>query len=234
MQQGNRRSLLIENAKVPVVDHQEKVTEATAAAVEAESAARSVESALNEQEELLKRHQAEIRREAEAVMLEEREGRGDSFVEEMEQIIIESESGFPEVGEIKKRISVMQAKLSGLKLVLDEKNAALDAATAAFESAQAELLQLEEEEKEKNAELPPLASYYLGQELKTVAELLKQHEEAQAGHLEAARQRREMWVKERAHLQEELHQVGMTVESAKADLEKTKQIPKSIKKSLKH
>merc|ERR1739842_45697 len=126
--------------------------EATGFAAEAASVVRSVESGLNEQEELLTGHRTEIRREAESIMAEEREGRGDSFDGEIEQMVMESENGLPEVGEIKLKISVMQAKLVPLKLVLDEKNAALNAATAAAEAARAELAQLEEEQK--NAEMP--------------------------------------------------------------------------------
>merc|ERR1712039_871725 len=89
------------------------------------------------------------------------------------------------------------------------------AASAAAESARAELSQLEEEEK--NAEMPPLTAYYLNQELAIVSEHMKRHEADQDEMLAAQKTRRENWAAEKAQLQEQLHQAGITVEVAKDD-----------------
>lgn len=229
VKQGDRRSLLIESAKSRVADHQREVAKATTDAKDAEAAARAAEPALKEQEAALEHHRAEIRKEAEAVLAEEQGSRGSSFADEI-QNMVSAEDDFPEVVEIKKKIASMKSTLADLYLISDEKNAALKAATTAAESAQEELAQLEMEEN--NAEMPPLTAYYLSQELQIVGEYMKRHEDAQDEILEASKKRREQWSTEKARLQEELYQAGISIEVAKGDLEATKAIPKSIKESM--
>merc|ERR1712190_675444 len=228
VKEAGRRSVLLESAKARVADQREKVKKATADAQNAEKAVQSAEPELKEQEAMLEHHREEIRKEAEAMLAEEQGSRGESFAEEIQNMIA-GEDDFPDVVEIKGRIANIKSNIADLNLILDETTTALRNEEAQAQLAQAELVQLEEDEK--NAEMPPLTAYYCSQELETLATFMKRHEDAQNELMEASKQRREEWMKEKTQLQEELHQAGISIEVAKGDLEVTKAIPKELKMS---
>merc|ERR1712039_585891 len=165
-----------------------------------------------------------FRAEIEALIKEE----ADDLSEEEIANLATSEDDSPVLQELSKTISVMKAVFDDLKHQAEEKTAALTAATAATESAKVELAQLEEEEK--NAEMPPLTAYYLNQELAIVSERLNRHEITHGEMLATQKQRSEEWAQEKARLQEELHQAGISIEVAKDDLQAARNIKKSLEK----
>merc|ERR1712050_76266 len=223
-----KRSVLLESAKARVADQREKVKKATDDAKSAEKAVQSALPELKEQEVALEHHREEIRKEAEAILAEEQGSRGSSFAEEIQNMIA-GEDDFPDVAEIKGKIASIKSNIADLNLIFDETSTALKNEEAQAQLAQAELAQLEEDEK--NAEMPPLTAYYCSQELETLTRFMKRHEDAQDEMFEASKKRRDEWMKEKTKLQEELHQAGISVEVARGDLEVTKAIPKALKMS---
>merc|ERR1712087_732007 len=153
VKEAGKRSVLLESAKARVADQREKVKKATADAQNAEKAVQSALPELKEQEAALEHHREEIRKEAEAMLAEEQGSRGSSFAEEIQNMIA-GEDDFPDVVEIKGKIASIKSNITDLNLNFDETSTALKNEEAQAQLAQAELAQLEEDEK--NAEMPPL------------------------------------------------------------------------------
>lgn len=226
VQKGEKRSLLLESVKIRVSDCKQALSKAKAAATEADGALKKADPELKELEQRFELERATFQKEVEAMLQEEAGSRGSSFAEELKEDVHEEDS--PVLQDMLQKIAVLKAHVDDLKLVSEEKNAQLSAAAAASESAEAEMAQLEEEEK--NTEMPPLTGYYLSQELEIVAERKKTHEEHQGRMLDDQKQRKEDWEKEKIRLNEELHQAGMSIAVAKDDLEAAKNIRKSLGK----
>merc|ERR1712190_119626 len=124
VKEAGRRSVLLESAKARVADQREKVKKATADAQNAEKAVRSAEPELKEQEAMLEHHREEIRKEAEAMLAEEQGSRGESFAEEIQNMIA-GEDDFPDVVDIKGKIQSIKSNIADLTLIYDEKSTAL-------------------------------------------------------------------------------------------------------------
>merc|ERR1712203_1255173 len=160
VQRGESRSLLIESAKTRVDDYNQELEKATATAREAEKAVKESQPRLKKLEDEYEQERISFQKEVESILAEEAGSRGSSFAEEIRNLAA-SEEDSPILQQMAQKIAVEKAVLEDHTLVFEEKNAALKAATAGAESSQAELAQLEQEEK--NAEMPPLTHYYLSQ-----------------------------------------------------------------------
>jgi len=229
IEQGDRRSVLIEGAKQRVADSSATLKRATAAAKEAQKATNEAQEDLKKKEQDTKEELERFRAEVEEAYRQEMEGEGFSEEELAEFAAAEEDAGgSEELKKLKEESTLAKAVADDLALVNEEQQSALSAATAADEAAHAELTQLEEEEKK--AEMPPLTAYYVNQELQTVQESMKIHEDAQTVLMEAEKKRKEDWDREKTRLQEELHQAGISIDVAKDDLAAAKNIKNSLQK----